>query len=312
VRKRSRVRYAALALLLLTAGSLARPTAALAPSKPRSLRVVGSGQTFVELDWRRVSGADFYRVYRDGNLVAEPERSDHRDDGLEPATTYEYRVSAVDKGAEGPLSDPVEVTTDAPPAPESPTDLVATATAPDRVDLSWSAAASEIEISFYRVQRDGDEIATTATTEYSDTGLEPSTEYEYRVSAIDALGRESAPSDPSSAITLAEPGPPPPRNLLATPTGSSQIDLSWEAPEGSAHPVEGYRVYRGGEQIGLVVTTAFADTGLSPDTEYSYAVASVDDRGIEGEPSEEVSATTDPPADLIPPAPPTGLRQVGD
>jgi len=307
----SRLRYAALGLLLLTAGSLARPTAALAPSKPRNLEVVRFGQRFVELDWRRVNGADFYRVYRDGNLVAEPNRSDYRDDGLEPATTYEYRVSAVDKGEEGPLSDPVQVTTEAPPGPQPPTDLVATPAAPDRIDLSWSAATSEVEISFYRVLRDGDEIATTATTAYSDTGLEPSTEYEYRVSAIDGLGQESAPSDPVSATTSSEPGPPPPRNLLATPAGATQIDLSWQPPEDGAHPVEGYRVYRDGEELGFVVTTGFADTGLSPDTEYAYAVASVDDRGVEGEPSEEVLATTDPPADVVPPAAPTGLRLAG-
>jgi len=304
-------RYLALSLLLLTAGALARPTAAVAPEKPRNLKVTRVGQHSVELDWRRVSGADYYRVYRDGDVVAEPTKSDYRDEGLEPATVYEYQVSAVDRGDEGPLSDPVQATTDAPPGPEAPTDLVATATAPDRVELEWSASVSDVGVSFYRIIRDGDEVATTGSTTYLDTGLEPDTEYQYRISAVDSLGQESELSAPASATTPVEPGPPPPRNLLVTPTGSTQIDVTWEPPETSTHPIQGYRVYRDGEVLGFVVTTAFADTGLSPDTEYAYAVSSVDDRGVEGEPSEEVSGTTDPPADVIPPAPPTGLRLAG-
>ena len=71
-------------------------------------------------------------------------------------------------------------------------------------------------------------------------------------------------------------------------------------------------MYREGESIGFVVATAFIDTGLNPETTYGYNVAAVDTRGVEGEMSDEVSATTDAPSDVIPPARPTGLRLVGN
>jgi chitodextrinase len=133
----------------------------------------------------------------------------------------------------------------------------------------------------------------------------------YRVSAVDGLGSESDLSAPASATTAAEPGPPPPRNVTATAASSTQINLRWDPPLGSTHPVQGYNVYRQGESIGFVVSTAFADTGLSSATTYAYTVSAVDDRGIEGETSDVASATTDAPSDVIPPAAPTGLRLAG-
>jgi fibronectin type 3 domain-containing protein len=300
---------------VLVTATLARPSLAFAPDKPKSLKVEKVGPRFVELDWRRVNQSDYYRVYRDGNVVAEPGRSSYRDEGLEPETTYEYRVSAVDDdGDEGPLSDPVQVTTEALPGPDAPTELEATAIGPQRIDLSWSAADSEVGVDFYRVFRDGTEVATSDSTAFADVGLEPDTEYEYAVSAIDQSGRESDLSKPASATTLAEPGPPPPLNLTATPVGPKQIDLDWDPPEPEpgSRPIDGYRVYRDGQPLGFVASTAFGDTDLSPDTEYGYAVSSVDDRGVEGERSQEVFTRTDPPADVIPPAAPTGLRLAGD
>ncbi len=306
------IRFTLLVLLTLTTGTLAQPRAAFAPGKPRDLKAHARGPHTVELDWRRVSDADGYYVYRDGNRVGTAPRSDYRDEGLEPATTYVYRVSAFDgDGEEGRLSDPVQVTTDPLPPPTVPEDLAATAVGPYGIDLEWSPSESEAGVDFYRVYRDGEEIGTVGETRYADQGLAPETKYEYRVSAVDVLGNESGLSNRSAATTEAEPGPPPPRSLTAVAQGPTQIYLSWIPPETSARAVQGYNVYRGGEAIGFVVSTAFADAGLSPETTYGYRVSSVDDRGVEGDPSDEVSATTDATSDVIPPAPPTGLRLTG-
>jgi chitodextrinase len=397
------LRFALPALLMLTAGSLAQPPTAFAPGKPKDLEVTARGTDSVDLDWRKVRGSEGYYVYRDGNRVAEVDQSDYRDTGLQPATTYVYRVSAFDDdGDEGDLSDALQVTTEALPGPTVPTDLVATAVGPYRIDLDWSpseaasgvsfyrvfrdgaeigttdktsysdaslepeteyeyrvsavdglgnesdrsdrsSATTEVEpgptvptdlvatavspyridldwspseaasgVSFYRVFRDGDEVATTDKASYSDSSLEPETEYEYRVSAVDGLGNESDRSDRSTATTEAEPGPPAPRDVTAIAWSSTQVNLSWNPPPASAHPVQGYNVYREGESIGFVVSTAFIDTGLTPETTYGYTVAGVDTRGVEGERSDVVSATTDAPSDVIPPARPTGLRLVGN
>jgi fibronectin type 3 domain-containing protein len=299
-------------LLVLAAGALGQATVAVAPKAPENLKATADGPYAVDLDWKHTRNAEGYYIYRDGSQVAETTPSDYRDEGLQPATTYVYRVSAFDdKGDEGALSDPVQVTTEALPGPFAPTDLVATAVGPYRIDLVWSPSESEVGVSFYRIFREGEEVATTGDAAYEETNLDPETKYEYRVSAVDGLGNESDRSEPSSATTEAEPGPPPPRNLTAVAAGPTQVNLTWNPPEASTHPVQGYNVYREGEPIGFVVSTAFADAGRSPETTYSYTVSSVDDRGVEGELSDEVSATTDATTDVIPPAAPTGLRLIG-
>ena len=306
------LRLTLLALVILTAGTLSRPHAAFAPGKPKELKATADGPRAVDLDWKRVHGSEGYYVYRDGNRVGEAGQSDYRDEGLQPATTYVYRVSAFDDdGDEGDLSNEVQVTTEDLPGPTVPTDLVAAAAGPYRIDLDWSPSEAESGVAFYRVFRDDDEIATTEKTAYADPGLDPETEYEYRVSAVDGLGKESARSARASATTEMEPGPPAPRNLVAVAWSATQINLSWSPPEASAHPVQGYNVYRDGGSIGFVVSTAFIDTGLDPETTYGYTVAAVDTREVEGEQSDVQSATTDAPSDVIPPARPTGLRLAG-
>ena len=53
-----------------------------------------------------------------------------------------------------------------------------------RIDLTWSPSKAEVGIAYYRVFRDGSELATTGDTRYEDSGLTPETTYEYRVSAV--------------------------------------------------------------------------------------------------------------------------------
>lgn len=305
-------RFTLAALLVLTAGTVVRPSAVFDPGKPKELKATADGPDAVNLDWKTVKGAKGYYVYRDGNRVGSAENSDYRDDGLQPATTYVYRVSAFDDdGDEGDRSDAVQATTDPLPGPSVPADLVASAQGPYQIDLTWSPSESEVGVAFYRVLRDGEEVSTTGDTSYRDSNLEPETQYGYRVSAVDALGNESDLSDPASATTEMEPGPPPPRNLSAVAESSTQINLAWSPPGASAYPVQGYNVYRDGEPIGFVVSTAFADAGRSPATTYTYRASSVDTRGVEGALSDEVAATTDAPTDVIPPSAPTGLRLAG-
>jgi hypothetical protein len=69
-----------------------------------------------------------------------------------------------------------------------------------------------------------------------------------------------------------------PTGLTTTPSSSSQINLAWNASTDNVG-VAGYRIYRGGSQIATSTTTSYADTGLSPSTTYSYAVAAYDAAG---------------------------------
>ena len=91
--------------------------------------------------------------------------------------------------------------------PEAPSELQAQARGPREIALSWKDNADD-ETGF-RVLRDGEAIATLPpdTEAYTDTGLQPSTRYCYRVVAFNEAG-ESAPSNEACATTPPENRPP--------------------------------------------------------------------------------------------------------
>jgi hypothetical protein len=82
-----------------------------------------------------------------------------------------------------------------------------------------------------------------------------------------------------------------PASLSATAVSSSQINLSWTASTDNVG-VTGYRIYRGGTQIGTSGTNSYQNTGLSPSTSYSYTVAAYDAAGNVSGQSSSASATT--------------------
>jgi chitodextrinase len=93
---------------------------------------------------------------------------------------------------------------------------------------------------------------------------------------------------------------PPPSDTTppSTPTGlttsvisSSQVNLTW-SPSTDNTAVTGYKIYRGGVQIGTATTNSYSDTGLSANTTYSYTVSAYDGAGNNSTQSTSVSATT--------------------
>jgi chitodextrinase len=65
-----------------------------------------------------------------------------------------------------------------------------------------------------------------------------------------------------------------PAGLSAT-VAATEIDLAWTASTDNV-AVAGYQIYRDGTLIRTTPSTAYADTGLSPLTPYSYTVAAYD------------------------------------
>lgn len=87
--------------------------------------------------------------------------------------------------------------------PSVPSNLQAVAASASQINLSWSASTDNIGVSGYKVFRNGTQIGTASTTNYSDTSLTASTTYVYTVSAFDAAGNASGSSSGASATTLA-------------------------------------------------------------------------------------------------------------
>lgn len=105
----------------------------------------------------------------------------------------------------------------------------------------------------------------------------------------------------------------PPRNLSATPSSSTSINLSWENPEDTGPYT--FTIFRalpdgssfGGpgtyQQIGQTSSTQFTNTGLTPSSTYFYKVYAKSGSNSTSRASNEVSATTLPPL----PSPPINL-----
>jgi fibronectin type 3 domain-containing protein len=176
--------------------------------------------------------------------------------------------------------------------PDQPSDLQATATAGTQVNLSWRESPSGQ--TGFQIERspDGARFSLIATalasaTGYLDTGLNPGTQYFYRVRATNTAGASDY-SDPADVTTR----PSAPADVSIT-VGDNALTLSWTSPTGATS----YNVYRsttsGGEGptpvAAAVSTTAFTDTGVTNGTTYFYQVSAVG-AGGEGARSEEASA----------------------
>src|SRR5262249_15280831 len=96
-------------------------------------------------------------------------------------------------------------------APSAPSNLTATAPSSAQINLTWTASTDNVGVTGYRLERCQGagcstfaQIATPASTSFSDTGLTRNTSYSYRVSATDAAGNLSGYSNTAKARTRSQ------------------------------------------------------------------------------------------------------------
>jgi fibronectin type 3 domain-containing protein len=173
--------------------------------------------------------------------------------------------------------------------PTTPENLRLTFTSTARNDLAWDESADpQSGVSEYRVYRNGQFIAATPTTTYSDSDLSAAGAYSYEVSAVNGDGVESSRSASVSTGTDVT-RPSRPANLTATIASLTQSDLTWSPSTDLESGVIGYRVYRNGVLIGSPATTAFTASGLSADLSYDFHVTAVNASLLESLPSARLS-----------------------
>jgi len=86
-------------------------------------------------------------------------------------------------------------------APTVPAGVAASAVSSSAIALRWTASSDALGVVGYRIYRAGLALGTTPTPGYNDTGLTAGTSYGYTVTAYDAAGHESAPSESVTATT---------------------------------------------------------------------------------------------------------------
>ncbi|XP_039212075.1 receptor-type tyrosine-protein phosphatase delta isoform X41 [Crotalus tigris] len=132
-----------------------------------------------------------------------------------------------------------------PKAPGTPVVTESTATS---ITLTWDSGNPE-PVSYYIIQHKPKnseelykEIDGVATTRYSVAGLSPYSEYEFRVVAVNNIGR-GPPSEPVTTRTSEQAPSSAPRNVQARMLSSTTILVQWEEPEEPNGQIQGYRVY---------------------------------------------------------------------
>ncbi|XP_059583684.1 receptor-type tyrosine-protein phosphatase F isoform X4 [Alligator mississippiensis] len=132
--------------------------------------------------------------------------------------------------------------------PKPPSDLLVTETTATSVTLTWDSGNSE-PISYYVIQYkprswEGpfQEVDGVATTRYSIGGLSPFSEYEFRVLAVNNIGR-GPPSELVEARTGEQAPSSPPLKVQARMLSASTMLVQWEPPEEPNGLIRGYRVY---------------------------------------------------------------------
>ena len=135
--------------------------------------------------------------------------------------------------------------------------------------------------------------------------VSPSVTASYILTATNSQGTITA----QTTVTVTAPPPPDtqaptvPTNLTATAVSSSAINLSWTASTDNI-AVTGYRIYRGGSQIGTSASNSYSDSGLTASTNYSYTVAAYD--AAVNVSAQSISASVTTQDVVTPPPPPPG------
>jgi regulation of enolase protein 1 (concanavalin A-like superfamily) len=195
------------------------------PAAPSNLAVSSVTATQVSLTWtdnspERTASFELQRSTDGVNFVrpswtsSGPPFTNATDATVSPSTTYYYRVQAVNVSGSSAFSNVVQVTTPAGAPRAAPSGLAATALSSSQIQLSWTDNANNE--SSYEVQRSTDGVNFDVTfgllaansTSMTDTALNASTTYYYRVRAINSFGT-SAYSNVASATTPATSSPPP-------------------------------------------------------------------------------------------------------
>lgn len=191
----------------------------------------------ITLKWSPVTGADTYKIYRNGHLIASVSKTSFVDTSLTINTTYMYSVKA-ENHAYGTYSD--SITLKASTTLQTPRISLQSKTY-NSLFISWSEIP---EVSGYEIYRSKSKsgtytkIKTTTKTSYTDTKLSCGTTYYYKIKAYKTLDGNKYDSSFSSIKSC--------KPTLATPASKVKVSsynsltVSWEKVPGATS----YKIYR--------------------------------------------------------------------
>ncbi|OPX86438.1 MAG: Exoglucanase B precursor [Pelotomaculum sp. PtaB.Bin104] len=170
-------------------------------------------QTGLTLNWSGATdnvGVAGYKVYQGTTLLTSTPvtGTSYNVSVLTAGTDYTFTIQAVDAaGNESTTGPSVTVTTTTPPDTAAPDWTSGTLTSSEvtqtGLTLTWSGATDNVGVTGYKVYQNGSLLTATPVTgtSYDVTGLNPGTQYNFKVQAGDAAGNWSTNGPATSAIT---------------------------------------------------------------------------------------------------------------
>ena len=302
-------------------------------SMPRDLqaRVLGQDVELVWLEPHRLGGGRIvnYRVEisvdsRVWELVTTGATGNrYVVTGLDADVERFFRIAAVTEAGTGEFSGAVKVKTD-PTVPDPPNVVTALALNSTTISIAWNPPKNTggrfTPLIGYRIELfQGSQwvILRSNTrsleTQYTHSGLEPGTEYHYRIRALNRVGASEPSEDVYARTHAVIPGPP--TGVTVHAEGSDRLRVRWNAPRyDGGGKITGYQIEANRVGVWKVLEPNtrtpqldYLHVGLQPAQTWSYRISAINEAGL-GEPSIIASGETHP----IVPDPPTGLRAEAD
>jgi len=244
------------------------------PTIPTNIQVASS-QTEIQIVWDIAERAEAYEIEISG-VIVDVFVASYIHKGLQPQTSYTYRVRAKNSGGKSEWSAPITKKT-LPYPPQVPVNVKADLSIRN-VTVHWPKVEGADS---YEIEVDRLILDNGAATSYLHEGLEPLSGHTYRVRAVNEGGK-SPWSEPLDITTHPE-IPVAPTNVMTTSEETS-ISVLWY----DVANAESYDVEINGKQIVNVKSNQYEHIGLSPNSKHSYRVRA---KNISGEGPWSVVAT---------------------
>lgn len=240
-----------------------------------------------------VATAVSYKIYRSGTLATTTTQSAYLDFAPLTSTSYSYTIVATNAGGiDSATSTPIAATSSGICAPIMPPPTPS-ANCGGKILISWPFVIDAQLYTIYRSQNSTGPwtLVTSSNTyasNYEDNTNTPATGYFYITTVSNGRGGYATSSSAGVYALSSDPCiPNAPINFNLVPgstCGSGTITATWNAPS-SGPTATGYKLYRGTSLAGATTqifsgtTTTKIDSGLAPNTNYTYKLYSTNSFG---------------------------------